>query len=225
MIVAVSDVHLGSIFAQKELFYSFLRNLPAETELFLLGDIVDTWKGLPDPEFYDVTSRFKSIRYFPGNHDKEMEIARVLSPSVGAQHIIPVGFQRILFLHGDIFDASAGVDSVWNRGWDAFFYVVSKLLGFDIRARLKPVTVFVYQHMSDFYRKAVTYTNSQGCRYLVYGHTHVGTTLKKAGITLINLGSWYDTPRAFFLEGDSYACIEIKPDQLLPEEKDFNRIW
>lgn len=135
MIVAVSDVHIGSIFAKKELFFKFLKALPDTTTLLLMGDIVDTWKNMPGDDFYKAFIKFPAIFYFPGNHDREILISQILSPTVQKERVIPVGKLQVLFTHGDIFDSTAGAESIFNRAVDSFFYWLSTLLKVDIRTK------------------------------------------------------------------------------------------
>ena len=222
MIVAISDVHIGSVFAKQELFFKFLESLPETTTLILLGDIVDTWKDMPKENFYKAFLKFPAIFYFPGNHDREILISQILSPTVQKERIIPVNKLQVIFTHGDIFDSTAGIESIFNRVVEAFFYWLSKIIKIDIRTRLEALTNFFYQNLTNFYKKVVCYMLDKQVDVIVYGHTHCPGKQIIQNKTLFNLGCWYGKPYAFFLKGDKYAFFEITEDKLLPEEKDFN---
>ncbi len=222
MIVAVSDVHIGSIFAKKELFFKFLKSLPETTTLLLMGDIVDTWKDMPGKDFYEALIRFPTIFYFPGNHDKEILISQILSPTVQKERIIPVGKLQVLFTHGDVFDSTAGVESIFNRAVDSFFYWLSTLLKIDIRTKLGFITNFFYSNMTNYYKKIVCYLIDKKVDVIIYGHTHCPGLRILQNKKLFNLGCWYGKPHVFFLKGDRYAFFEITEDKLLPQEEDYH---
>ena len=188
MIVAVSDVHIGSIFAKKELFFKFLKALPDTTTLLLMGDIVDTWKNMPGDDFYKAFIKFPAIFYFPGNHDREILISQILSPTVQKERVIPVGKLQVLFTHGDIFDSTAGAESIFNRAVDSFFYWLSTLLKVDIRTKFGFMTNFFYSNMTNYYKKLVCYLFDRKIDVIIYGHTHCPGVQMIQGKTLFNLG-------------------------------------
>lgn len=220
--VAVSDVHIGSVFSKQDLFYAFLKNLPADTTIFLLGDIVDTWKSMPDPQFYSLLSKFVSIRYCPGNHDEEVMLAQIISPFIYKKKILFFMGNNILFTHGDIYDPSCGTDNLWNRFWDILFYKISKFLNIDLRTKAHKITKFFYSKLTPFYKNVEKGLKEDGCDILVFGHTHCPGFKNLGDKKLFNLGCWYDRPYAFFIKGEQYAFVEITESKLLPEEEDFN---
>jgi UDP-2,3-diacylglucosamine pyrophosphatase LpxH len=222
MIIAVSDVHIGSFFTKKELFFKFISALPQEAELYLLGDIVDTWKSMPEEDFYSLFEALKGrVVYFPGNHDEEILIAKIVSSNICKRKMNKVLNKSILFTHGDIYDVAAGKDTLWNRFWDILFYKISLFLKIDIRTKIKSLISFYYNKVSSYFTRVEKALQEEGVDILIYGHTHCPGVKEIKNITLFNLGSWYDKPFAFFLKGDKYAFVEITDSFLQPEEKDF----
>ena len=122
MIVAVSDVHLGTSYCNKKLFIEFLNDVVNTEEVdhfVLIGDIFDLWRGDPLKVIFentDVLNMFKTlqqgrreIHYVVGNHDYHMLALKSLYPhnfmlDVSTDVTLQSGTQQYHFMHGFQFE-------------------------------------------------------------------------------------------------------------------------
>src|SRR5689334_23353802 len=116
----ISDLHLGTRDCQAAEICRFLASVEME-ELFLVGDVVDLWsmrgRVYWPAAHHEVLRRIMDkvrngtrVIYVPGNHD---ELARSLVGSLLAgievhqdYHYTTRRGQRMLVIHGDVFDAA-----------------------------------------------------------------------------------------------------------------------
>jgi UDP-2,3-diacylglucosamine pyrophosphatase LpxH len=126
MIVAVSDVHIGTLSKGESLFRTFLDTVAAEKEvehLVLMGDILDLWRGNPDTLFEryaDILERLKELQrkknvyYIHGNHDyhitKREDIKRQYAIDVRPHLILSSGTHKYFFVHGYQFEFSDNIE-------------------------------------------------------------------------------------------------------------------
>lgn len=113
MIIAVSDLHLGTDECNKEEFMRFLRHpvWADATELVLCGDIFDFWRGsIADVliESADVLSELKymhdeleiKITFIAGNHDWILQKVRHPEFKFSTFYQIEEGSTKYTFIHG-----------------------------------------------------------------------------------------------------------------------------
>ncbi len=121
MIVAVSDVHLGTPYCNKKLFMEFLNNVVNAEEVdhfVLVGDIFDLWRRDPLKVIFENTDVFKAfealqetteIHYVVGNHDYHMIELKSLHPDnfvldTSTDVTLRSGNQSYHFVHGFQFE-------------------------------------------------------------------------------------------------------------------------
>lgn len=145
MIIAVSDLHLGTEECNKEEFLRFLRDpiWANDTELVLCGDIFDFWRGSISNVLIqnaDVISELQymydelgvRITFIAGNHDWILRKASHPCFKFSTFHRVDEGSTQYAFIHGwesdpmqrpELFDAlcytdrlgGAFVDQVWKE--------------------------------------------------------------------------------------------------------------
>ncbi len=162
----ISDLHLGSRFAQAEAFLTFLEAYQPEY-LYIVGDFVDGWSLQRSWRWSPVNTRIVqhllawawagvTIRYAPGNHDEFLRsfFRDFIWFEVADEFIHEsADGRRFVVIHGDQFD-----DVEANAAW------LSKLgsLGYDL---LLAVDRFLNDSLQRLDRRCVIYGASpEACR-------------------------------------------------------------
>lgn len=214
----ISDVHLGSPYAQVGPLVDFLHSCRPEY-VYLVGDFFDGWRlkrrWLWKPEYTAVLRRLTElaaggtrIRYTPGNHDEFLRTFlhdyRFVEVRDEFIHRLADG-RRVLVLHGDRFEDRAS-DSRWvatlgANGYDLLMWIDHRLgqalrrLGRDplqlslrVKYRLKRVLEFV----AEFENAVAKHARSRGCEGLVCGHIHMPIICELEGLLYCNSGDWIE---------------------------------
>lgn len=222
--VFISDTHLGSKFAKITLLETFLKGLSTHN-LSLVGDIWDFWKADSNTDYSYLFQNFPAIHYFWGNHDLWLQNLAHIAPNIKEAGLIEHNETRFFIHHGHIFDPSFGESSLLNTWLDKLIYSISKALRWDIRTTFHFLTERYYHNVAEIVAiRMKTQHLKLPFDVLISGHTHCAGATQMDKFHVFNLGSWLQTPYAFFLKGDQYAFIKITTDKLYPEEKDFNNI-
>jgi UDP-2,3-diacylglucosamine pyrophosphatase LpxH len=214
----ISDVHLGSRFAQADAFLAFLEAYQPEF-LYIVGDFIDgwslrrSWYWTPTytriiQRLFDWASRGVTIRYAPGNHDQFLrQYPRDFLWVEIADEFIheSADKRRYLVLHGDQFDdvelcapwlsrlGSVGYDALLGLDW--FTNRLRAMLGREpwrlsggIKARIKRVV----SYLSRFEQRLAEQANASGCHGVICGHIHTPTLKRLGDIHYCNTGDWVE---------------------------------
>lgn len=117
-IIAVSDIHLGYEYADRESFNGFLDDLMKDatvTDLVLLGDVVDMWRRdasgvfLENRDTFDRLAALKermNVHYVSGNHDYHtLQLKNHHYPFAFRPDLLLAGEkEKYRFVHGHQFD-------------------------------------------------------------------------------------------------------------------------
>ncbi len=216
----ISDVHLGTRWAQAPMLLDFLAQARADT-LYLVGDIVDFWRirrGLiwPDPhgEVLKAILRLAHdgtrVVLIPGNHDAGLRA--YCGTSFGnieirqnAVHVTASG-KRYLVTHGDEFDV------VVNRAhWLALlgdrsyamllalnrpFNAVRRSMGMEywsIAAYMKQRVKSCVSRASDFERSLVGAAREHETTGVICGHIHRAASHVVDHVHYVNTGDWVES--------------------------------
>ncbi len=232
----ISDVHVKSEDSPRgEGLICFLNGLGDDTtHLFLLGDIFEFWIG-EDPywaeKFQTIVNRIRvlsesgvKVHYIEGNHDISIGGAW---PGI---HVhtdfldIQLGDKLFHLEHGDKFNSkdygylflrwllrSKGIrmlhENVSGRGlWRVGTYLsergrkYSSQLEQSKREKIKQCCI---EYAEEKLREA-------SYDYMVMGHTHLEMEeCLSGGIYYINLGSWMESPRYGFYDGENFRMVFI----------------
>ncbi len=201
--VIISDLHIGSPYFQFGIFERFIEKLPAECDLIMNGDIIDSpYAKMEDSDqkvldlLKEISGRQKVV-WIRGNHDNGYmpdnfgDIIFKSSDSIG---------KRLLITHGDNFD------DIMPRS--RLFIKVFKLMhNLRIWMGARPVHVAEYaKKWKAFYRvlrknvalNAVKCAADNGFEAVTCGHTHFPEDMTLDGIRYINTGAWTEAP-AYYL--------------------------
>ena len=119
----ISDIHLGSRFAQTEKFLTYINNIHPE-KIYIIGDFLDGWKLQGswrwNSVYTDIISRIVELAstgtelfYTPGNHDEFLRCEKIqtIIERTGINLKVQDEFvftsrngQQFLITHGDQFD-------------------------------------------------------------------------------------------------------------------------
>jgi UDP-2,3-diacylglucosamine pyrophosphatase LpxH len=222
-VAVISDVHLGTYGCHADELVRYLKSIDPKV-LVLNGDIMDCWqfrKGYFPASHLEVIRQFTRfaakgtpVFYLTGNHDDLFR--RFTDLALGNFHlrdqlVLTIGAEKVLFFHGDIFDASIRharwLAKLGGRGYDWLIRlnrVINTVLlrmgrprvsfSHKIKKSVKKAVKFV----NDFEQGAAELGIAQGCSTVVCGHIHqpsmrqVEGTRKGGSIRYLNSGDWVE---------------------------------
>jgi len=227
--IYLSDVHLGSKFANYKLLQSFLQtNASLNTTFVLLGDIYDLWKLKPPQSCMRGAMGESSVVFTPGNHDHELGY---LAPIFGDCNIVSElvldisSGVRILSAHGHNYDSNYGTPlKLTTRIKDLILYGMATFLNVDFRNQHNWARWLAawYYNKSKHYNKIAEACKKLDARFSVSGHTHLAGVFDIDDVLHFNTGSWLRDPAALFIRGGRYALHMVKEGNLQPAEEIFN---
>ena len=209
--IIVSDLHIGSRYFQFGVFERFMEAFPADHELILNGDIVDSPYVKMEKSDQRALDMIKNLSYrqpvvwVRGNHDNGYVPKGFGQAVFQSSHRIG---KRLLITHGDDFDEIMPRSRLFIR---AFKWM--HLLRVKLGAR--PVHVAEYaKKWQSFYRvlrknvalNAVKCAAQNGFEAVTCGHTHYPEDLTLDGIRYINTGAWTESP-AYYLQITAAAMV------------------
>lgn len=215
----ISDLHLGTRDCQAVELADFLKRVDME-ELFLVGDIVDLWsmrRGIYWPASHHEVLRLivekarsgTRVVYVPGNHD---ELARALCGSLLAgvevhQQIVHTTRkgQRMLVLHGDVFDGAVRFSPLLKATGCALYSVAlwishyvnlaRGLLGlkrWSLATWIKSRVGDARDYVRRFELAAAHEATRRGFDGIVCGHIHRPQMERIEGVLYCNDGDWVE---------------------------------
>jgi len=222
-VAVISDVHLGTYGCHAEELVRYLKSIDPKV-LVLNGDIMDCWqfrKGYFPASHLEVIRQFTRfaakgtpVFYLTGNHDDLFR--RFTDLALGNFHlrdqlVLTIGGEKVLFFHGDIFDASIRharwLAKLGGRGYDWLIRlnrVINTVLlrmgrprvsfSHKIKKSVKKAVKFV----NDFEQGAAELGIAQGCSTVICGHIHqpsmrqVRGAKKGGSIRYLNSGDWVE---------------------------------
>ena len=217
MILALSDIHLGSPICQADLTLEILEKENYDT-LVICGDLLDSynihrlckkqWKVLSTLR---KISKNKKCIFIKGNHDKDLETISVL---LGFEFVDEynelVGKKRILFTHGDKFDFFITSKPFLTELASGIYYVLQKIdKKQKLTRKLKTKIKTWHGAAHDLTVRIAQYCYNNKYDAVCFGHTHVPKQYYVGGIECVNLGSQCDLPITYAII-DSNGTITLK---------------
>jgi len=197
--IVVSDLHIGSRYFQFGIFERFLEALPADHELIMNGDIIDSPYMKMEESDQRILDMIEDISYrqpviwVRGNHDNGY-VPRSFGKTIfKSSHRIG---DRLLITHGDDFDDIMPRSRLFIRAF-------SLMHNLRVKLGARPVHVAEYaKKWKSFYRvlrnnvasNAVKCAAENGIEAVTCGHTHYPEDLVLDGIRYINTGAWTEFP-------------------------------
>jgi UDP-2,3-diacylglucosamine pyrophosphatase LpxH len=220
--VIVSDIHLGSANCEaKRLCHLLERLLEGElrTErLILNGDVFDSidfrrlhkshWKVLS--LIRKLSDRIEIV-WLAGNHDGTAEIiSHLLGVTVQQEYILETGGERLLILHGHVFDDFIETYPVLTWLADTVYRVLQWL---DRTHRFAKLAKHGSKTFLRCARKiadgAVELARRRGCTMVACGHTHVADEGSEGGIRYYNSGCWTELPCTYLTVADGVVELQL----------------
>jgi UDP-2,3-diacylglucosamine pyrophosphatase LpxH len=215
--IIVSDLHIGSRFFKFEPFERFLKQLPADHELILNGDIVDSpyvKMETSDQRVLDLIQAMsyqRKVVWIRGNHDNGYVPPQFGNAIFKSSHSLD---GRLLITHGD------GFDDIMPRS--RLFIKVFKLMhALRVKMGARPVHVAEYaKKWKALYRvlrknvslNAVKCAAENGFEAVTCGHTHYPEDLLIDGVRYINTGAWTEFPAHYLhVTADALVLNQMSP--------------
>ncbi len=232
--IFVSDVHLGTELASAEKLLDFLQSHTCD-ELFLVGDIVDGWRGKSNfhwpqshtdviQEIVHMSMLGTKVTYVTGNHDEFLR--RYSGLELGsfkltdeAEYTTKAG-QKLLVIHGDQFDfvskSSRWLAMVGDLGYRFLFSINHWLnkwrsrYGYEywsLSDWAKSRVKRVVNFLGKFEKLVAQECNQRGFQGIVCGHIHKPEISDINGTKYYNCGDWVESCSA--LIEDETGQLEI----------------
>jgi UDP-2,3-diacylglucosamine pyrophosphatase LpxH len=205
--VLLSDLHLGSDNCQaRRVCHLLERIVSGETttgRLILNGDVFDSidfrrlnkthWKVL---SLIRKLSDQIEIIWLAGNHDGSAEIvSHLLGVTVQDDYILTSGTQRILILHGHIFDEFIDNHPILTWLADSVYHFLQWIDRTHYFAKLaKRGSKTFLRCTQKIEQGAIEMARRRDCTAVCCGHTHVAVTHTEQPIPYFNSGCWTELP-------------------------------
>lgn len=224
--VILSDIHLGSTNCQAKRLCDLLERIAegklVTSRLILNGDVFDSidfrrlnknhWKVL---SLIRKLSDQIEIVWLAGNHDGSAEIvSHLLGVTVQDDCILESGSERLLILHGHLFDDFIEDHPFLTWMGDCVYRVLQWL---DRTHRFAKLAKHGSKTFLRCARKiavgAMDLARRRGCTMVCCGHTHVAVADASGPITYFNSGCWTELPCTYLtvVEG------EVKLQEFRPQ--------
>jgi len=206
--IFLSDIHLGSKHCKSKELLLFLQNFKSLENLFLIGDIIDTWKiaqhkikwGPNEDKIIRRIFKFAkdgtNVVYILGNH--EDYIHSICPLDLGNIHIcreyIYESDKKYLLIHGDQFDKvvqySRWLSFLGDKGYELLLNInkylpTKRSLSSIIKYNVKKAVNF----MSKYEEISELYCRERGCDAIITGHIHKPAFKER----YYNCGDWVES--------------------------------
>ena len=200
MKIFMSDLHISSPLFQKENEVMEIINNPEVSEVYLLGDILDTWEENP----YDTKVNKRNIIDFlnncgkvvvmlKGNHDPDLKTMRDIFTGfpVVEKYEMELFGRKTILVHGDEFDSS----TIITRLIFPAHYIFERM-GVNMKGYFRTLyhKLLVFKNDSD--KNSLVFKNEQKLfdKYtkdydlVIAGHTHVAKLVRTPEGDYVNSG-------------------------------------
>jgi len=220
--IFISDVHLGTKFAQADLLLNFLKHTESEN-LFLVGDIIDGWAIKRKFKWYQshsnvvqkilkIAKKGTKVYFITGNHDEFIRpfVPLILGDSLEVTNELEyeaIDGNKYLITHGDFFDMVT-MTKKWlavlgDYGYDLILHlnlVLMKIFKlFKIKTKWS-LSKFVKDNVkksvsfiNDYENILSTYAKKNGYDGVICGHIHKAEIRNINDIHYINCGDWVES--------------------------------
>ncbi len=220
--IFISDIHLGTKFAQADLLANFLKHTESDN-LFLVGDIIDGWAIKRKFKWYQshsnvvqrilkIAKKGTKVHFITGNHDEFIRpfVPLVLGDSLEVKNEMEyesLDGNRYLITHGDFFDMVT-MTKKWlavlgDYGYDLILHlnlILMKIFKlFKIKTKWS-LSKFVKDNVkksvsfiNDYENILSTYAKKNGYDGVICGHIHKAEIRTINNIHYLNCGDWVES--------------------------------
>ena len=219
MKVFISDLHMSSPLFKKGKEVKELFNSPNVEEIYILGDLLDTWEE--DPFF--TANRYSDLielinkkvtLIIKGNHDPSIEDMQKIFPDVliTTKHEMELFGKKVLLVHGDEVDRF----DLWARLWFPIHYCCERL-GINFKAFVRN-TFAKYKARKNNLKsndlilkieKDIVAKYKSECDILITGHSHLSKVVRSSEIDFANCGSLMDKPSYLIADKNTLVIKRI----------------
>ncbi len=208
--LVISDIHLGSDNCQAKALTAFLQQILdgeiCTRQLIIAGDVFDSidfrrlkknhWKVLS--QIRHLSDKI-DIVWIAGNHDGSADIvSHLLGVRVVEQYIFSSGDQKILVVHGHVFDDFIEDHPFLTWIADSIYYILQQIDRSHYIARLAKSRSKVFVRcMEKIQRGAIALARDQGCQVAICGHTHLAKAVTQGDVHYFNSGCWTENPTSY----------------------------
>ena len=192
--IIISDLHLGAHNCQSEFIIRFLENIKTQ-KLIIAGDLFDSFNIKLNKNEWKILECLHNLDseliWIKGNHDTYYESV-IMAKLIGAEFYPDYYiFDKILILHGDIFDTFLTNHPILTNIADYFYYILQKMDKSHNLAKFMKHRSKNYLHCSEVIaRESKNYANKLHCDIVCAGHSHFAI---QDG-NYYNSGSWTELP-------------------------------
>jgi UDP-2,3-diacylglucosamine pyrophosphatase LpxH len=223
--IIISDIHLGSDNCQAKRLCSLLESIEERelltAKLILNGDVFDSidFRRLKK-NHWKVLSHLRrlsdqiDIIWLCGNHDGPAEIvSHLLGVRVADEYVLESGSERILILHGHVFDEFLDAHPIMTKVADACYWVMQKLDKSHSFAKwAKQSSKTFLRCAQKIEEKSREHARSKHCTAVCCGHTHQPAYRPAdGGVAYYNGGCWTEQPGTYLTVSE--GRIELKTFQ------------
>jgi len=205
--VILSDIHLGSDNCQAKAVCDFLERIDRDEiackQLILNGDVFDSmdfrrlkrshWKVLS--LIRKLSDRLEII-WLCGNHDGSAEIiSHLLGVEVRDDYELATGKERLLILHGHLFDNFLDNHPILTYFADSIYWFLQFIDRSHYLAKVaKKGSKTFLRCAKKIEDRAVALAKRRNCTVAICGHTHVATAHLDQPVPYFNSGCWTEKP-------------------------------
>jgi len=218
--VIISDIHLGSKISRAQILVDFLDNVSFD-RLIINGDVFDSinmrrlnryhWKVLSRLRLLTDSENHKEVIWIRGNHDGYSDLlSQLLGVKVLNEYTFFWNDQRVIVMHGDIFDTFTSRYK-WLSDIADYFYRFTIYID-PIKMRLghwlKRNSKMFIRNTQIVRNRAVAYAKHKKADMIICGHTHYAEDTIVDGVRYLNSGCWTDIPVHFIgFRGDQVQVL------------------
>lgn len=218
--VIVSDIHLGSGNCQAKSFAKLLESIRVgelpTARLILNGDVFDSfdfrrltknhWRVL---SLLRKLSDRMEIIWLAGNHDGSAEVvSHLLGVTVKDDYVLTSGREKILVLHGHVFDEFIDAHPILTRLGDLVYFLLQRIDRTHYFAKLaKKGSKTFLRCARKVEEGALAYAARKDCAVVCCGHTHHVTCNRTGPVAYFNSGCWTEMPCTYLTAAEGW--IEV----------------
>jgi UDP-2,3-diacylglucosamine pyrophosphatase LpxH len=220
----ISDLHLGSPLFKKEYQITQLFNCSNYKEIYILGDVIDTWED----DLNNITEQYRrliiAINHSPakvfilkGNHDPSVEKLKFIFHSCEVTNKIEIylGDKKVIMVHGDEFDDAIIKYSWVAKMWFPLHWLLERF-GINIKGYLRELFHSIAKKKDNkHYNDIITEIEKRAVEkykdysVIIMGHTHLAKMVYTSTPIYLNAGSMLVDPSCIEYDNGVFTKREI----------------